>query len=993
MTVHLLISPPATGKTQACLGLIEAVYLSSPFALVWILVPDQLQADEFRQRLAETGKIFPVRVATFSDLHEEILERAGRNLPVAGNVMLHRLLQEVVRSLCSAGRLNYYSPICDLPGFILEVRDRIAELKRALVTPERLAAVAQSHANPGLSDLSQIYTAYQALLQEPEWADLEGQNWLAYEALSTNSHLMMDLSLLVVDGFDNFNPTQLRLLQELAIRAAETWITLPGTPNMSRLAHRRFAQVAKRLSAVQPVDIQTLSIAPQLPPTLRLIEAGLFETQVEKVLSDRDLERIEARSPGEETREALRWLKARIIRDGVPISSCAVAVPELDTYRVPLLAAACEFGLPLRFSQGALLSTTPAAAAVLDLLGLGLNDYPNRPLLDTVRSSYFDLSSLGLDQTDAKLLEIAGRYGQVVQGIKQWEETLTALVSNALGEQPEKPRDEFGEEESITPLLPAGEQAARLLQSLHALVGRLAPPEGAFPFKEWALWLEGLLEDLGFFDCVARTGETGLVSTFERLLFALVRSEALTGPCPTDYPGFLKELQGLLAASPVQEEQCDESKPAIRVLRMLEGRGVRVDGLAVLGLAEGAFPSVERADPFISESLRAELGMELRLGQEQAGLFYQVVTRSDRYLLLTRPYLAKDGETWEASPYWNTLQELLLNKPVRIHPDDARPLNEAASSNELLFWAARRLSQSASELPESFLEKHLSHWQHISETRSVLLSRLQKEANSPYNGNLTTLAGNINLRYGKNVAWSPSRLEAYATCPFFFLASYGLELKILEAPQLGYQANQLGSLLHAVLDHVYSESPDPADTAEVLARLPEVARHIFATAPLDYGFRPSLLWDVQQSELLLILKDTIQKLTNLDPDNQWRPKRFEARFGLDDQPTLRISTPSGEVRLHGVIDRIDINLQGELRVIDYKSGGSHLSSMDLIEGRRLQLPIYAMAASQTLELGQLTEGFYWKLFQGEPSSLKLSSFKSEAGTGPQAAFAVATHHI
>ena len=111
------------------------------------------------------------------------------------------------------------------------------------------------------------------------------------------------------------------------------------------------------------------------------------------------------------------------------------------------------------------------------------------------------------------------------------------------------------------------------------------------------------------------------------------------------------------------------------------------------------------------------------------------------------------------------------------------------------------------------------------------------------------------------------------------------------------------------------------------------------------------------------------------------------------QPALRISTPSGEVRLHGVIDRIDINPQGELRVIDYKSGSSHLAPLDLIEGRRLQLPIYAMAASQTLDLGQLIEGFYWKLFQGEASSLKLSSFQSEAGAGPQAAFAVATHHI
>ena len=153
------------------------------------------------------------------------------------------------------------------------------------------------------------------------------------------------------------------------------------------------------------------------------------------------------------------------------------------------------------------------------------------------------------------------------------------------------------------------------------------------------------------------------------------------------------------------------------------------------------------------------------------------------------------------------------------------------------------------------------------------------------------------------------------------------------------------------------------------------------------------MWDVQQDELLVKLTDTIQKLADFDAESQWRPLAFEARFGLAGHPYLVISTPSGEVRLHGVIDRIDINPQGELRVIDYKSGGSHLSAQDLIEGRRLQLPIYALAASQALGLGEAAEGFYWKLFQGEPSSLKLSRFQCEAGSGAQAALTVAVAHV
>jgi ATP-dependent helicase/nuclease subunit B len=1008
MPVHLLISSPATGKTRTCLERIAAAYQRAPFARVWVLVPDQLQANEFRQRLADTGRVYPARIATFSELHEEILEQAGRtfagsgNVPVAGTVMLHRLVQAVVSSLNSAGRLAYYGPISNLPGFTLEVRDRIAELKRALVTPEVLSAAAQAHpADPGLVDLAQIYTVYQSRLQDLNWADQEGLSWLAYQALSNDQNLMTGLALLVVDGFDNFNPAQLRLLQVLAMRSEETAITLPGTLEMQRLAHRRFARVAQALAAQPAIDIQTLADAPHLPPTLDQVEAGLFETRVIRFAPGPDLDRIEARSPAEETREALRWLKGHILRDGVPIEACALAVPELDTYRGPLVAAAAEFGLPLRFSQGALLSATPAAAAVLDLLRLAPGDFPRRELLDSLRSSYFDLSTLGLHPADAKLLEIASRYGQVVQGLARWQGTLLSLASQNQPGPSEMVNDEMEEEESTAPRLPMGEEAARLLRGLHQLASRLAPPAGEIPFKDWALWLQNLLEELGFFESLARAGETDLEATFTRLLFSLARSEALTGPCPSGYAGFLKELQGLLAASTVavdssahlDGEQPAEEKPAIRVLRLLEVRGVRMQALAVLGLAEGSFPIVERADPFIGEDLRRDLGMDLRLGQEQAGLFYQIVTRPNRFLLLTRPYLAKDGETWEASPYWNNLQELLQGAAVRIHPDDARPLNQAASSHELLFWAARRSSQAGLDLPEAYQAQYRARWKHISETREVLVSRLQDEAGSRYDGDLTTLAGEFAACYGPSAGWSASRLETYATCPFFFLISSTLGLEMLETPQEGYQVNQLGSLLHSVLEHVYSDTPDPANPAEVLARLPEVAGAIFETAPQVYGFRPSLLWKVQQSELMLKLAATIQNLADFDAAGQWRPLAFEAKFGMQGQPALRIAAAGGDIRLHGVIDRIDVNPLGQLRVIDYKSGGSHLTPQDLVEGRRLQLPIYALAAAQALDLGEPVEGFYWKLFQGEASSLKLSSFQCEAGAGPQAAIEMAAGYV
>ncbi len=990
MTIHLLVSPPATGKTQTCLDVINKTVQRNPLTQVWILVPDQIQANEMRSRLIQMSLTLPARVETFSDLNQEILERKGCSIPGAGTSMLRRMLQQVIRDLYAAGQLTYYGQICSTPGFQLEIRDRIAELKQALIMPDRLAEIAQAHQDPGLIDLAHIYTAYQSNLQNLNWADSEGLSWLAYDALSVEPKLMANLSMLMVDGFDDFNPAQLRTLHMLASRVPETWITLPGTPDMNRIAHRRFVRGLTNLSTEWLVEVQTIPTLTHLPPTLVQLEAGIFETSGSLFGAGPDLIRLEARSPTEEAREALRWLKARILRDGLPISSCAIAVPQLDSYRTRLGVAAQEFGLPIRFSQGPLLITTPAATAVSDMLGLALNDYPLRPLLDTIRSPYFDLSTMGLPRLAAKPLEIASRYGQVVQGLEQWEEALNDLTTQA-GEE-ENP-EELGEEGNPLPQLPKGEPAKQLMEGLRTLASRLAPPSGEIPYKEWALWLENLLEELGFFESLIQADEEEIGQTFERLLLDLAHSEALTGPCPVDYSTFISEWKSIVSSTTFQAEQSQETQPAIRVLSLFEARGVRVQGLAVLGLAEGSFPTVERPDPFISEAIRDELNLEHRLGQEQAGLFYQMLTRADRILLLTRPYLAKDGESWESSPYWNAMQELLQDKPIRIRPDDARLLIEAASSNELLFWAARRHSQAGLDLPDFLKEKYAARWHYLDEAEPALAARLQKEASGPYDGGLQALGKDLDKRYGERAGWSASRLEAYASCPFQFFSSSALGLEVLEAPQIGYQANQLGTILHAVLEKVYREVPDPSNTTEVLALLPSIAERVFANAPQTYQFRPSLLWETQQEELLVVLEAAVQGIADLDPEGGWRPLAFECKFGLEDQPPLRLPSQGGEIRLHGIVDRVDVNSQGELRVIDYKSGGSHLTPRELIEGQRLQLSIYAMAASQALGLGQPVEGFYWKLFQAAPSSLKLSSFEYEGGVGPQAALRLAASYI
>jgi ATP-dependent helicase/DNAse subunit B len=951
-----------------------------PFAQAWVLLPDRLQTAYFRRRLAEAGGAIGAQVGTFGDLYAELLGRAGCPAPLASSPIVHRLVQTTLEQVYAAGDLVYYAGLKDTPGFALALREAFAELKRALVYPERFIEVAAS-GSLAQQELARLYQAYQEQLRALGWADPDGLSWLALEALQERPELAEDIELLVMDGFDSFSGAQRLALRLLGRAVRDMLVTLPGAHPFPRPVQRRFERAYRELAASLPSLQRTAAQVSSLPPGLQHLEAHLFEPGSPAMLPDGALVLLEARSPAEESREALRWLKARIVRDHLPQQACAIITPDPDSYHPHLRQAAAEFGMPLHFTQGQRLAHAPAIAALLQLLALAVQNFPRRPLLDAIRSPYFDLAYLGLERRDADVLDLVSRAGQVIEGQAQWAEVFEGLAQSASPERSE-PEDGPG-----SPALPRGGSAIALWQTLQRLLARLAPPDVPQALSDWICWLEDLLDELRFYQSGAGRRDQAAFQELRETLRALALSQVLTGETPLDYARFVVELQGTLNGAGYQEG-LPSRQPAIQVLRMIEGRGVRFEAVAILGLAEGIYPQVERADPFLDEPLRQALGLEARLQREQAGLFYQAVTRSDRFLLLTRPYLAKDGEAWEASPYWKSIQALLPeNSAVQVRPDDPRPLADTASPAEALFWAIRRRS-----LPPALADLR-SHWESLRHAGQVLRARQASAPQGPFEGQAEAIADEMAAHYGPLHSWSASQLEAYGACPQQFYVSAVLKLQVKVAPEVGLGAAPLGSVLHAILERCYAAAEHPADPQSVLAGLPEIARQVFDNAPREYGFRPSPLWEREQTQLLLALENTILGLANQDARAGWRPYLFERSFGRQNAPALQLQAGGETIHLRGVIDRIDQDAAGRLRIIDYKTGSSHLGKADLLEGRRLQLPIYALAASQALGLGQPVEGLYWSLLKGEPGSLRLSSFQNGDESGPPAAIATALAHI
>lgn len=986
---RLLLAPAGHGKTEFVITQIRDIKAKEPFAPVTVIVPNAIQARGFRQRLSMAGGALGVDVFTFHTLYAEILIRAGKPIPLLLDPVRIRLLRFIVDDLCACGAMTHYAALRDKPGFISLLRDTIEELKRARITPDLFASSVMG-LGARLEEIGLIYSAYQNWLQTQNWADNEGRGWLAAIAIETNPNLGKDVRLLAVSGFDEFNPTQLAVLSLLANRAQETLITLTGdVRNPTCPAHHRFHRAQNAIISNINLQPEAMNSSSMLSGEIAAVESILFDNlqspisnlQSQIVNPKSEIEFIEAQTRSLEVRSALRWVKSRVIRDGMKLSEVAILARDLEPYRAFLEEVADEFGIPLRIVGGQPLMENPAIAALLKLLSLPADDFPRREVLDCWQSPYFDFSGFGIDSNSVATLDEFSRAGRVSQGLDQWREAF------AMWAKKKETTDEDGE------IINASVYDERLDEKFESFINLLTPP-GDVNIKEYVAFVESIIGDdpadfgtpLGF-DTRGRTPRystssgystsdvsTGLnvvakaresESTLERDVAALrTFKDVLRGLTLTDsvlqsdtqtYEDFFRDLRGAVEAATYSFAP----ESGVTAASALDARGLSFQAVALMGLSEGEFPKQEREDILLRESDRAilrerGLSIETKLHGDEATLFYQAVTRGRQKLLLTRPYLADDGQAWEESPFWAEMIRASGIKPEVKARSDVGAVGPLDAASNIEWVEAARVFDIQ-----------------IKNGVEVLRARMSPTSKGIYEGQLFDLSERFNASHG----WSASRLESYGTCPFEFFIAHGLELEPLEEAEDGYDVRILGSMLHKILEDTYSGQP-----------LKDAAQKVFATAPEDYGFRPTALWKQQQAELTRMLEKTVAALD--EALQGFAPHTMEARFGMG-QPSLILKTEIGEIRLHGYIDRLDAAPDGSLRVMDYKTGGAPISANHLKEGRRLQLPIYALAARDALGLGEVSGGFYWHIGSAKPSLLKLEKFEG----GINAAFETAIMHV
>jgi DNA helicase II / ATP-dependent DNA helicase PcrA len=808
-------------------------------------------------------------------------------------------------------------------AFARDVLTFVALMKQNLVHPSALLLAAEASASERLRTLAAAYQAYQERLERGRMVDFRDLITGVIQLLQSNLELREQMSahfkLILVDEFQDVDPAQFELLQLLAPPAARRRLVVVGDPDQSiygfrgtvpRLLSDDFAKVyggathrlddcyrcsqealdsgERLLAATQPGRQARMLHAANPSRSPAVIVAREGDAVDEAFFCAREIKRLHAESPdlrlsdfaivlrsttslGGPFEEALRAL-------GLPYEvrgSGATARNEVVRFLVGYLESLRNPDDPDAF-EGALASTLGGVGArTLSRLRAHAREQ-GRPLTRVVRRLMYVLAARD-----------AVRYPLPWGG-------------DAPGEVSSEPDYlEFLSADELDSLHAA-------MVARHRLLGRVS----RLPLTSLAYSIlieDGAMRrllDLGLPPEQRAEAIGDLRAAIEGLEAIQTVHERLYGAPPllTDIAGSLDALLSGAADdtdAPAQASGSRARRDAVQVLTVHQAKGLEFEVVFCSGFAHGIFPLAARPHPLLDVEDRAWLE-RYKVGfmpswpsdpdghlAEEARLAFVAMTRAKRRLYITfaDAYLRQAG----ASVF------LGLAQPEAESRELTRASGRLAPRDVLLAREAEVLIASHRDALNGSAGRALALGLDV----AFLTDRESGEPFEPYGGDKNP----TNVEIGH---FSPTTLNDYLKCPRLYW--YNHHPGLVDEPRS--VAMERGGFLHEVLEEFHLHESEWRPLASELQREWLEASLVKHLDP--YLSRMEGVLDRKREELQVraVLGNYIKFVTGLQVIRRLRTLDVERRFHLE----------LDGVEIVGKIDRVNDVGDGQVEVVDYKTG-------------------------------------------------------------------------
>ena len=674
--------------------------------------------------------------------------------------------------------------------------------------------------------------------------------------------------------------------------------------------------------------------------------------------------------------EALLCRAAELTAGGVDPRRIAVVFPELDIHGQMAVDVAKRLELPLDYRSEGPLAASPLVLAVLGLLELPGLDYERQALSAVWHSPYMGPA----------LARLAG-----LERAPRAEGLLAAAGYIDARQTPPQARL-------------AGEEGVALAKACVWLMERLRPLARRQGLPEFVGAALALLAELNLGavvlaepsrpEFIAR--DLAALAALEDALAQLGRAAESVKQGQAMSPGRLLSLlrQALrLQSAPGPGGQ----RGGVRLLRLDQAMGLRLEYVLAGGLDLGQFPQKPQAPNMLSSQERLALGQKAGLpvwrtdDEEYAGQMLRLcwlLASAGRGAVLSCSAADGQGASQEPAFFLREATRLLqrrLPEPRGGVYGQGPGLATAVDAQGLLSGLSHGLlrRRGRADLAQAALHHWLGldaglarRWRRLADLAAIERRRLwldllpggrRQELADEYGGRLRSPRAQALLaEVLAQPAWrtlAPTQLEAMAACPMAWFFGRLLGVGALDEPGLALAGRDEGQMVHAALARFFApEAFDPRwDREARRVRLEDCLERAWAEAAkkqASHGF--ARRW--RKLAVRELLAATLERMWSA-LEGGWRPVAVEERI---DDWGLSLDVGAGPALvLGGVLDRLDAGQEDgrqALRVVDYK----HAANPGLYKPQAnkerwfvdaFQLPLYMAAAAKQrpaqVALGQI----------------------------------------
>ena len=896
-------------------GMRDRVYRQAARALLQgkdalILVPEQftLEGESLLIRAMECPGFLGQPVMSPTRLAREVFERAGRALPEAmderGRAMV---VQRVAGQLAS--RLPLLGRSARNARFAGELSQLMGDMKRFDIAPDALRQ-AGSCGSELLArkscEVAELYEAFNDFLSKQGLWDGEDRFNGLIEALPQAAWLAG--TRVWIDGFDQYPPQWMRLIEALCRRALEVTVTitaagpgekdedafLTGAMDLARLTERAE-------QAGIPVGLEHLDRPAQT--SLERLPRQIFAYPGDAVPDDGQVRVLEA-ADGEAQIEAAAAVADTLVRGGARFRDIVVACADLASQGPRVRRIFRRSGLPVFLDNRMALLEHPLVGLMLCCLEVPAKGWRREDVLRVVKNPLLDLSQSQREAFEiyAEAFDLKGprRFGQpFTRTCGEVDLEAAEQARRVMADALRRLRRSGTTEQWVRSLEQLLEQW-KLEEALEEYAGRCeqhGDGEAAAQSRQALEEMRTLLAQLAFL----LPGETLTAAELERLLEAGFGASQV-GILPTRGDAVLVGDVGRTKVAGARHlilVGAQEGK-----LPMPHGEGALFHDRDLAALNDAGLPLGRDGRVRGAQSKLAVIDALSRAGESLTVLYAR--TDESGTALNPSPVVLRicrlmGLEVEPASPW--AARSLAALKPVA-----ARALGQLAIGRQAAGpW--RPVLASIRAMPQEGL------WV------ERLLGRRQEEP-----------VGEIEVR-----SLSVSRLEEYARCPMAWFIRYGLNPA--QWPRFTADPQTIGSFTHEAMALLGQRPGALASEEAAEAAMTQITRSLkekWFASTLEDTAMGDYLFDLMHQVCCRTARATARQIAG----GSFKPAALE--LALPREAAIPLAG-GGELQLTGIIDRVDEAGHGWLRVIDYKTGKKALKPEGVLDGTQLQLWLYLQA--------------------------------------------------